>query len=169
MGSRKTTIGLLAALGMAVLSAPQASATNKNATLGSTSTIKGVGPSALGDNRLSISTLVTGAIGVTTLSSVQAADTSNAGSFVTLLTPTDAGAHVTKVVFYPSGTTVTAPINTFATDIAYNGAAALTGGGFFVIEATASDTTTTNYYQISFAVIAATADATLKTTSIIKG
>lgn len=158
---------LVAVLGLTALSAPQASA-NSIATLSVSSIIKGITPTSLGPDYTALSQLGSQANGATTLSSIQAADTSNTGSYVTSFIPTDAGASTTKVVFYASGTTVTAPITTFATDTAYNGSAALTGGGFFVIEVTAADGTK-NYYQIAVAVLPATADATLKSTSTIKG
>jgi hypothetical protein len=78
-----------------------------------------------------------------TITAAQAADTSNAGSFVTLFDRNESNAAV-KVVKYASGAST---VN-FAGDTAYANEA-ISNNDFFIVRITAQDTATVNYYRIT--------------------
>ncbi len=118
---------------------------SSDATLQVSSTIKGVAVADLGTPDATLASVV--ASGTVTLTAIQAADISNAGSYITAFLPTDGGAVVTRVVKYATGADTT----NFATDVAYaNGAVA--DQNFFVVEVTAADTGRL-YYKIVATVI----------------
>jgi len=82
------------------------------------------------------------ATGSITLTSAQAINTSNTGSFITSFVPNDLTGTVEKVVKYASGATPD-----FSNDTAYNNQA-ISDGDFFMIKVVAQDTTTILYYKI---------------------
>jgi hypothetical protein len=104
--------------------------------------------------------------GAVTLSSIEAADTTNAGSFNTLFSPTNAGASITRVGKIASGQ----PFGS-----AYNGTDSIINGDSLIIEVTAQDGVTIVFYYITVTVSAPpppaprSTDATLSTSSTIKG
>ena len=135
---------------------------SSDATLKASSTIKGQTVTSLGTPN---ATLGSETPGSATISSVQAADTSNAGSYITLFDKTDPTATLTKVVKYAAGSSTAG----FATDTAYNGTDAVTNNEFFVAKVTAADSSVL-YYNIAVTVTPPlSSDATLKASSTIKG
>ncbi|HZZ98786.1 MAG TPA: InlB B-repeat-containing protein [Candidatus Saccharimonadia bacterium] len=135
---------------------PLSSDATLNAT---TTTIKGVTTSALGTPN---STLSSASGGSVILTSAQAADTSNTGSFITLFSPTNVGASIPQIVKYANGASTT----NFLTDTTYaNGA--ISNNDFFIVEVDAADGTV-SYYKI-VATVSASNDATLRTSSTVKG
>ena len=87
--------------------------------------------------------------GAVTITAAKAADTSNAGSFITLFDKNHANATV-KVVKYASGTSTA----NFATDTAYANVV-ISNGDFFIIKVIAQDTTTVKYYRVNVTVTTA--------------
>ena len=114
-----------------------------DATLKASSTAKGQTVTSLGTPH---GTLGSEIAGVVTIAAAKAADTSNAGSFITLFDKNNANATV-KVVKYASGTSTA----NFATDTAYANEA-ISNGDFFIIKVIAQDTTTVNYYRVNVTV-----------------
>jgi len=122
-------LGLFAACG----------SSSDDATLKGTSTVKGVTVTSLGTPNAVLADAVAGSVTITT---AEAADTSNKGNFITLFDPTITEATV-KVVKYATGASTT----NFAADTAYANQA-ITDQDFFIIEVIAQDTTTVFYYKI---------------------
>lgn len=114
-----------------------------DASLKATSTVKGEIITSLGTPS---STIGSEAAGLVTITAAKAADTSNAGSFITLFDKNDSNASV-KVVKYAAG----ASAADFATAAPY-GNEAITGGDFFIVRVTARDSSA-EYYRINVAVI----------------
>jgi len=117
-------------------------ALSTDATLSTTSTIKGQTLLVLGTPSATLASATGGSV---TLSSVQAGNRSNTGSYITAFTKTNSGATVDRIVKYLAGATYT----TFATDTAYNGFAAISAGNFFIVKVTAADGATILYYKIT--------------------
>jgi hypothetical protein len=113
---------------------------SSDATLKASSTVKGRTVTSLGTPHATLGSQTAGAV---TITLTQAADTSNAGSFITLFDKTNAGATV-KVVKYATGVD---PTSTFATDTAYANQA-ITTADFFIVKVTAADTSTVLYYKV---------------------
>ncbi len=125
------------------------------------STVKGQIVGSLGTPSAVLSSVTAGTV---TITASKAADTSNAGSFITLFDKNDTNATV-KVVKYASG----AATGNFATDTAYANEA-ITNGDFFIIKVTAQDTTTVNYYRVNVTVTtSSSSDTALKAGSTVKG
>ena len=136
-------------------------APSSDATLKAASTVKGQTVAGLGTPNATLGSETAGSV---TITAAKAADTSNTGSFITLFDKNNAGATV-KVVKYATGASTT----NFATDTAYANQA-ITDGDFFIIRVTAEDTTTISYYRINVTVTPApSSDATLKTSTTVKG
>jgi len=134
---------------------------SNDATLKTTSTVKGQTVTSLGTPNATLASAVAGSV---TITAAKAADTSNTGTFITLFDKTNAGATV-KVVKYASGASTAA----FATDAAYANAA-ITNNDFFIVRVTAANGTTIAYYKVVVTVTpAASSDATLKAASTVKG
>jgi len=119
---------------------------SNDATLKSSSTVKGQEVTSLGTPNATLGSESAGAV---TITAAQAADTSNAGSYITLFDQNESHAAM-KVVKYASGDSTT----DFETDTAYDNEA-ITDGDFFVIKVTAQNTTTENFYKIIVTVIPA--------------
>ena len=117
-------------------------ALSTDATLSTTSTIKGQTLLVLGTPSATLASATGGSV---TLSSVQAGNRSNTGSYITAFTKTNSGATVDRIVKYLAGATYT----TFATDTAYDGFAAISAGNFFIVKVTAADGATILYYKIT--------------------
>jgi hypothetical protein len=103
--------------------------------------------------------------GTVTLSSVQAADTSNSGNYITSFITTNANAAITGMGKVQSGQSVGVP---------YNGTAAIANGDLLFIGVTAQDGTTSLNYLVTVTVtpppvVPLSTDATLSTASKIKG
>jgi uncharacterized repeat protein (TIGR02543 family) len=136
---------------------------SSDATLKSTTKIKGLTVTDFGTPASSIGSAVAGSV---TLTAVQGADTSNAGSYITSFVANNVAGTVSKIVKYASGGS---PANFETTDTAYNGTAAVTNGDFFIVKITAEDNSV-RYYKITATVNAPlSSDATLKSTTKIKG
>ncbi len=118
-------------------------AISSDATLKASSTVKGQTVTSLGIPNGTLSSEIAGAVTITT---AKAADTSNAGSFITLFDKNNANATV-KVVKYASGTSTA----NFATDTAYVNEV-ISNGDFFIIKVIAQDTTTVNHYRVNVTV-----------------
>ncbi|MEN6314787.1 MAG: InlB B-repeat-containing protein, partial [Clostridiaceae bacterium] len=118
---------------------------SNDATLKSTIKIKGVTVTDLGTPSATIEGVTAGSV---TLTAVQGADTSNAGSYMTSFVANNIAGTVNKIVKYASGTATT---NFDTTDTAYNGTDAIVNGDFFVVKVTAEDSTV-NYYKITVTV-----------------
>jgi large repetitive protein len=112
-----------------------------DATLTTASTVKGQAALELGTPSATLASATAGSV---TISTTQAADTSNSGSFITSFSKTNSDATISRIVKYVSGTTYTG----FATDTVYNGTAAITAGDFFIVKVTAADGITILYYNI---------------------
>ncbi|WP_419822766.1 S-layer homology domain-containing protein [Anoxybacterium hadale] len=123
---------------------------SSDATLKTSSTVKGDAVTSLGTPS---ATLGSEAAGAVTITAAKAADTSNAESFITLFDRNESHATV-KVVKYASGASTT----NFETDTAYDNGA-ITDGDFFIIKVTAEDATTINYYKINVSVTPAPSTA----------
>jgi hypothetical protein len=115
-----------------------------DATLKTTSTVKGETVS-LGTPAGTLGSETAGSV---MLTSAQAADTSNTGSYITLFDKNDGNATV-KAVKYASG----ASTANFASDTAYANEA-ISNGDFFIVRVTAQDGVTINYYRINVIVTA---------------
>ena len=111
-----------------------------NATLKAASKVKGQAVTSLGTPDDQIDGITDN--GTVTITLTQAADTSNAGSFITLFDKTNAGATV-KVVKYATGGSTTG----FETDTVYANQV-ITTADFFIVKVTAEDTTTILYYKV---------------------
>ncbi len=116
---------------------------SSDATLKASSTVKGQTVTSLGIPNGTLGSEIAGAVTITT---AKAADTSNAGSFITLFDKNNANATV-KVVKYASGTSTA----NFATDTAYVNEV-ISNGDFFIIKVIAQDTTTVNHYRVNVTV-----------------
>jgi uncharacterized repeat protein (TIGR02543 family) len=123
-------------------------ALSSDATLKSTTTIKGVTVTSFGTPAATIDGAVAGSV---TLTAVQGADTSNAGSYITAFVANDANGTVSRVVKYANGVSTA----NFASDTVYNGTAAITNGDLFVVKVTAEDGTIM-YYNIAVTVSTST-------------
>jgi len=113
---------------------------SSDATLKASSTVKGQTVTSLGTPNATLGSETAGAV---TITLTQAADTSNAGSFITLFDKTNAGATVNRVVKYATG----GPTTGFETDTVYANEA-ITTLDFFIVKVTAADTTTILYYKV---------------------
>lgn len=118
--------------------------TSSDATLKSSSTIKGELILSLGTPNVELSEVVDGAV---TISEIEAEDTSNLGSFITLFDTTSSEATVTKVVKYADESEIT----NFESDDEYD-KEAVSDQDFFVVKVTAEDTTVL-YYSIAVTVV----------------
>jgi len=112
-----------------------------DATLTTASTIKGQAVLVLGTPSATLASATAGSVPIST---TQAADTSNTGSFITAFSKTNSGATISRIVKYASGASYTG----FATDTVYNGTAAITAGDFFIVKVIAVDETVILYYNI---------------------
>jgi hypothetical protein len=112
-----------------------------DATLTTASTIKGQATLLLGTPSATLASATAGSV---TISSTQAADTSNTGSYITAFSKTNSGATISRIVKYASGASYTG----FATDSVYNGTAAITAGDFFIVKVVAVDESAILYYNI---------------------
>ncbi|MCX6113409.1 MAG: hypothetical protein NTY22_09075, partial [Proteobacteria bacterium] len=130
------------------------------ATLKATSTVKGVALIGLGTPVNNLATMTAADAGSVTITTAQAAVTSNAGNFVTFFDPTEIGA-TTKIVKYATGVD---PSATFATDTAYNNEA-ITDQDFFIIRVTAQDGVTVLCYKIVVTVTPALSNRATVTSS----
>jgi hypothetical protein len=97
-----------------------------DATLSVSSKIKGATINSLGTPNNVTASVVRGSV---TLTSTQAADTSNSGSFVTSFIKSNADASIPVIRKAPSGTAVTSISSSFA----YNGNAAVSDGDIFLV------------------------------------
>ncbi len=121
-------------------------APSSDATLKASSMVKGQTVTSLGTASGILGSETAGAV---TITAAKAADTSNAGSFITLFDKNHANATV-KVVKYASGTSTA----NFATDTAYANVV-ISNGDFFIIKVIAQDTTTVKYYRVNVTVTTA--------------
>jgi large repetitive protein len=112
-----------------------------DATLTTASTVKGQAVLLLGTPSATLASATAGSV---TISSTQAADTSNTGSYITAFSKTNSGATISRIVKYASGASYTG----FATDSVYNGTAAITAGDFFIVKVVAVDESAILYYNI---------------------
>jgi hypothetical protein len=112
-----------------------------DATITTASTIKGQATLLLGTPSATLASATAGSV---TISSTQAADTSNTGSYITAFSKTNSGATISRIVKYASGASYTG----FATDSVYNGTAAITAGDFFIVKVVAVDESAILYYNI---------------------
>ncbi|MEI6092958.1 MAG: hypothetical protein WCQ47_04660 [bacterium] len=110
-----------------------------DATLSLSSTVKGQVLLGLGTPSAVLGSALSGTV---TITSEKAADTSNAGNFITVFNKSNVGS-VVKVVKYSDG----ASTSTFETDTAYANQS-ITTLDFFIIRVTAQDTSTVLYYKI---------------------
>lgn len=124
-----------------------------DAALKASSTIKGKTITSLGTPGATIAAAAAGSVIITPF---KAADTSNAGAFVTLFEKNASTATVAKVVKYAKG----APTTNFETsDAAYNNEA-ISDEDFFIVRVNAQDPAKINYYRIVVRVLAAVPDGT---------
>ena len=112
-----------------------------DATLTTASTIKGQAILLLGTPSATLASATAGSVPIST---TQAADTSNTGSYITAFSKTNSGATISRIVKYASGASYTG----FATDTVYNGTAAITAGDFFIVKVIAVDESAILYYNI---------------------
>lgn len=153
---RKNLTTLVGILGIAMLltscgSSRHISLTSNpsDATLSLSSTIKGVAITSFGTTIVDLN-YAPEKWGEVTIDTIQAANTSNAGDFVTLFTPTNENAKV-KVVKYPTGVN---PSKTFDTDAVYaNGPIA--DKDFFVVRVTSENGINVVFYVITITVVEA--------------
>lgn len=110
-----------------------------SSVLSTASTIKGVTISDLGIPNADQNLAVPGRV---TISATRAADTSNAGLYITLFKANDTKSKV-KVVKYTNG----ASIANFEKDLAYTNQT-IKNNDFFLIKVTAEDNVTINYYKV---------------------
>ncbi|NLK72757.1 MAG: hypothetical protein GX285_07055 [Clostridiales bacterium] len=128
-------------------------AQSSDATLKTSSTVKGEAVTSLGTPSATLGSETAGAV---TITAAKAADTSNATTFVTLFEKNDSNATVKAVKYASSSSTAG-----FATDAAYNNEA-INNADFFIIKVTAEDSTSVNYYRINVEVTPApSSDVTL--------
>lgn len=119
---------------------------SNDATLTTTSTIKGELLTDLGTPNTDPAELTAGTI---TISSAEASDTSNDGSFITSFVSTNEAAMVEKIVKYSEGESD----SDFGTDTAYDGSSPITDGDYFLIKVVAEDGSTVLYYKINVTVL----------------
>ena len=119
------------------------SALSNDATLNTTSTVKGATPIVIGTGSFTVAGATSGTGGSITITAAQAADTTGATPFVTLFDKTNAGAAV-KVVKYVRGGGTTG----FETDTVFDSTATINDGDFFIVKVVAADTTTVLYYKV---------------------
>jgi hypothetical protein len=112
-----------------------------DATLTTASTIKGQAILLLGTPSATLASATAGSVPIST---TQAANTSNTGSYITAFSKTNSGATISRIVKYASGASYTG----FATDSVYNGTAAITAGDFFIVKVVAVDESAILYYNI---------------------
>jgi hypothetical protein len=112
-----------------------------DATLTTASTVKGQTVLLLGTPSAILASATAGSAPIST---TQAANTSNTGSYITAFSKTNSGATISRIVKYASGAIYTG----FATDSVYNGTAAITAGDFFIVKVVAVDETVILYYNI---------------------
>ena len=115
-----------------------------SAALSTSSKIKGQSPLALGTPS---TTLASASGGSVSISSLQAADVSNAGSFVTSFMVIDSEDAVMRIVKYAAGADYTG----FETDTVYANVA-ITDGDFFIVKVKSVSTITVMYYKITVTV-----------------
>lgn len=116
---------------------------SNDATLKTSSTVKGQAVTNLGTPNATLGSETAGSV---TITAAKAWDTSNAGSFITLFNKNHTNANV-KAVKYASGAST---VN-FEADIAYANQA-ISNGDFFIIKVTAEEASTVNYYRINVTV-----------------
>ena len=121
-----------------------------DATLATSSRIKGQSPIVLGSPNGALTSASGGSV---TISSTKALNTTNATTFVTAFTPTSDSATVTKVVKYAVG----APTSNFETSDSAYGNQAIANNDFFIVKVTAQDGSTVLYYKIVVTVVSPTA------------
>jgi hypothetical protein len=112
-----------------------------DATLTTASTVKGQAVLLLGTPSATIAGATAGSVPIST---TQAADISNSGSFITAFSKTNSDATIDRIVKYAFGSSYTG----FATDPVYNGTAAITAGDFFIVKVVAVDESAILYYNI---------------------
>ena len=112
-----------------------------DATLTTASTIKGQAILLLGTPSATLASTTAGSVSIST---TQAANTSNTGSYITAFSKTNSDATISRIVKYASGASYTG----FATDTVYNGTAAITAGDFFIVKVIAVDESAILYYNI---------------------
>jgi len=117
---------------------------SNDASLKASSKIKGQPVASLGTPG---GTAAAASAGSVTLTSVQAANTTNQSPYSTLLEANDSKVSLVKIVKYATG----ASIASFETDTAYANQA-VSNGDFFIIKVVAQDGATTNYYRIAVTV-----------------
>ena len=122
-----------------------AAVASSDATLSTTSTVKGVAVTSVGTPITDLSSFT--AAGSVSLTEAQAADTSNIGSYITEFATILESGVVTKVVKYAKDYATT----NFDIDTAYANEA-ISNGDFFIIKNTAQDGTTVLYYRITVSV-----------------
>ena len=113
---------------------------SSDATLKTSSRVKGEAVISLGTPSATLGSETAGAV---TITAAKAADTSNATTFVTLFEKNDSNATVKTVKYASSSSTAG-----FATDAAYANEA-IADGDFFIIKVIAEDAATVNYYRIN--------------------
>jgi|GEM_PF-1370750 len=164
------TLGLFASCGgsSSTTNTNNSSSPSSEATLSTASTIKGVvlGTTGLGTPSAALANMTNADAGSVTLTSAQATDISNAGSFITLFAPTNTEA-TARVVMYLPGELHDIPAEAdYAVHANYNGTDALDNSSIFIIKVTAQDTTTVLYYGIIVNVLSD--EATLQASSTVK-
>jgi len=133
-----------------------ATAASSDATLKASSTVKGQTVTSLGTPNATLGSETAGAV---TITATQAADVTNAGSFITLFDKTDTGATVTKVVKYATSGNPTA---TFASDIVFDPTATITTADFFIVRVTAAYATVLYYKVVVTVTPAPSSDASIE-------
>jgi len=133
-----------------------ATAASSDATLKASSTVKGQTVTSLGTPNATLGSETAGAV---TITATQAADVTNAGSFITLFDKTDTGATVTKVVKYATSGNPTA---TFASDIVFDPTATITTADFFIVKVTAAYATVLYYKVVVTVTPAPSSDASIE-------
>ena len=113
---------------------------SSDATLKTSSTVKGEAVTSLGTPSATLGSETAGAV---TITAAKAADTSNATTFVTLFEKNDSNATVKAVKYASSSST-----EGFETDAAYANEA-IADGDFFIIKVIAEDAVKVNYYRIN--------------------
>ena len=122
---------------------------SSDATLKTSSTVKGQAIGSLGTPNATLGSETAGAV---TITAAKAADTTGLTTFITLFDPTDAGTAV-KVVKYAFGGSTAG----FAADAAYADAA-ITDADFFIVRVTAADATAL-YYKVVVTLIFSIGDS----------
>ena len=116
-----------------------------SAALSTSSMIKGQSPLVLGTPSTTLASASGGSISI---SSVQAADVSNAGSYVTSFATVDSEDALMRVVKYAAGADYTG----FETATVYANSA-ITSGDFFIVKVKSASTITILYYKITVTVV----------------